>query len=436
MSRNIGTVHSLLRVPYAALGAAAEFAAAVTPAGAAKWQRALSARRGLAARYRAFAPRRDERRPLVWFHAPSVGESLQALPVMQRLRGGAYGGQIAMTWFSPSAEAFAARFDADFRDYLAFDTARGAREMLDALRPSALVYSKLDVWPVLTEAAARRGVRLGLVSATLSVDSARRGGMARALLAGAYARLDLVGAIAPEDAERLVDLGVRRDVIRVTGDTRFDQVWERTRMPASANELVRALESDRPTVVAGSTWPSDELPLTQAWERVRARIPAARLIIAPHEPTESHLAPLRAWAARHGLRTGSPGNVGAAEADVVLVDRVGVLADLYGLADVAFVGGAFHTAGIHSVLEPAAFGAPVLFGPRWHSSRDAAGLLAVNAARSVDGPAPLEAGLAEWLDAGEPRRIAGLAAQEFVRAGTGSADRATALVLELVGPSQ
>lgn len=429
-------MHSLLRVPYAALGAAAQLAVAMTPGGAAKWRRALSARRGIAGRLREFAPHRDTKRPLVWFHAPSVGESLQALPVMQRLRKGAFGGQIAMTWFSPSAEAFAARFDADFRDYLAFDTARAARDALDALRPSALVYSKLDVWPVLTESAAKRGVPLGLISGTLSDGSARRRGVGRALVADAYARLDLVGAISAEDAERLVELGVRHGVIRVTGDTRFDQAWERAHAAPGASELTRSLESARPTLVAGSTWPADEHPLSHAWARVRERVPSARLIIAPHEPTPSHLSPLRAWAARRGLTVATlsdnPGN----DADVIVVDRVGVLGDLYRLADVAFVGGAFHHAGIHSVLEPAAFGVPVLFGPRWHASREAGGLIAVRAARSVDGPAGLADGLIAWLSNADSRASSGASAEAFVRAGVGAADRATALILELIGTSQ
>ena len=133
-------------------GAAAEAAVALVPPGQAKWRRALVARRGLFERYEAFAASRDTRRPLAWFHAPSVGEALQALPVTQRLRARSTA-QLALTWFSPSAEAFSARFDVDFRDYLPFDTTRGAAAALDGLRPTALVYSKLDVWPVLTHAA-------------------------------------------------------------------------------------------------------------------------------------------------------------------------------------------------------------------------------------------------------------------------------------------
>jgi 3-deoxy-D-manno-octulosonic-acid transferase len=373
---------------------------------------------------------------LVWFHAPSVGESLQALPVVQRLRGDSvYAGQIAMTWFSPSAEPFSTRFDADFRDYLAFDTARAARDALDALRPSALVYAKLDVWPVLTERAHSRNVPLGLISATLSAKSARRGRLGKALLADAYARLDLVGAIAADDAERLVELGVRRDVIRVTGDTRFDQAWERAQRPAGEASLISDLESDRPTLVAGSTWPPDEQALLQAWERIRGRVPEARLILAPHEPSPAHLGPLLSWARRLGLQAATLAQRPTDSTDVILVDRVGLLGDLYRLADVAFVGGAFHRAGIHSVLEPAAFGVPVLFGPHWHSSREAGGLIAASGALSVDGAAALAEGLGPWMADVETRGAAAGAARQYVQGGLGAAGRATGLVLELIGGS-
>src|SRR5690606_8328976 len=108
-----------------------------------------------------------------------------------------------------------------------FDTAADMRHALDALRPAALVFSKLDVWPVLVAEAAERGVPLGMISGTLAAGSSRRSGPAARLLGEAYRRLDLVGAIAADDAERLVELGVRPDAVRVTGDTRYDQVWDR-----------------------------------------------------------------------------------------------------------------------------------------------------------------------------------------------------------------
>ena len=109
--------------------------------------------------------------------------------------------QLAYTFYSPSAEHFAAGLNVDFRDYLPFDTTADARSALTALAPQALVFSKLDVWPQLTHEAAAGGVRLGLLSATLSAGSARSGRWASMLLHDAYAQLDAVGAIDTDDAE-------------------------------------------------------------------------------------------------------------------------------------------------------------------------------------------------------------------------------------------
>ena len=233
---------------------------------------------------------RDRSRPLLWMHAPSVGEGLQARPILELARSRRPDVQLAFTHFSPSALAFARELDVDFRDYLPFDTAGDARVALAALRPTALVFSKLDVWPVITREAHARGVRLGLVSATLSRGSSRRSRTATALLRDAYAALEVVGAIDAADADRLVQLGVRPQSIVVTGDTRYDQVWLRAqRVDRASPMLAAAAQSDRPTIVAGSTWPADEAVLLPAFAALRAAACRARLIIAPHEPTLDHV---------------------------------------------------------------------------------------------------------------------------------------------------
>src|SRR5687768_4947035 len=271
-------------------------------------------------------------------HAPSVGEGLQARPVLQLARSMPEL-QLAYTFFSPSAASFARGLDVDFADYLPFDTDGEARASLDALAPRAIVFSKLDVWPCLARQASDRGVPLGLVSATLAEGSSRRGGFAARLLADAYGRLDAVGAIDAHDAERLVSLGVRHDRISVTGDTRYDQVWARVHASDRSSGFLGVLANERLTLVAGSTWPSDERPLLAAWTRVRSEVPEARLVIAPHEPTEAHLTPIERWATDSRLRVARLGAADVADADVVVVDRVGVLGDLYAVAAVAYVGG-------------------------------------------------------------------------------------------------
>ncbi len=426
-------MRSLLAATYEVAARLALVAAQLLPPGQSKLVRTLRARRGISGRYRRWADlHRDRARPLLWMHAPSVGEGLQARPVLERVRATRPDVQLAYTYFSPSAEAFAARLNVDFRDYLPFDATGSARSALDALHPTALVFSKVDVWPTLTREARARNIRLGLISATLAARSSRRRGLASAMLREAYARLDAVGAIDAEDAERLAELGVRRGVIQVTGDTRYDQVWARAVSVDRSSALLAPLDSARPTLVAGSTWPADERVLLAAWLRARRLVSDARLIIAPHEPTGAHLLPIERWAAESSVPCARLGAPGADRADVVVVDRVGVLGDLYALATVAFVGGGFHAAGLHSVVEPAAFGAPVIFGPRWHMSRDARLLLQADSAAAVSDAAEMERRLHEWMKSATERQAAGDRAREVVRSGLGAADRSVALVARLL----
>jgi 3-deoxy-D-manno-octulosonic-acid transferase len=419
-----------LRVGYEGVALLARVVAAVAPAAGGKLMRSFAARRGLRRRYAAFV-RRPER-PLLWMHAPSVGEGLQARPVLELARARMADTQLAYTYFSPSAERFARTLDVDFRDVLPFDATSDTRAALDALAPTALVFSKLDVWPTLAREASRRDVRLGLISATLARASSRLGGVAAALLRDAYGRLDRVGAISAEDAERLVALGVPAARITVTGDTRYDQVWARAAGARLDSPLLAPLRGRGPTLVAGSTWPADERHLLEAWRRIHERHPDARLIVAPHEPTAAHLTPIERWCERESLSCARLGAATATDADVVLVDRVGVLGDIYALADVAFVGGGFHAAGLHSVLEPAAFATPVVFGPRHASSRDAGVLLEARAAATAQDTTSLEATLEAWLDDAVARRAAGDAAREAVRAGLGAAERSYELVAALM----
>jgi 3-deoxy-D-manno-octulosonic-acid transferase len=425
-------VQPLVRLCYEAVAQLARGLAVVAPPGDGKLARTLRARRGIRARFAAWAREgRDPSRPLIWMHAPSVGEGLQARPVLELLRAEHPSIQLAYTHFSPSAAELAAALPVDYHDYLPFDTNGDANAAIAALRPTAIIFSKLDVWPELARTADEHGVRLGLISATVAQRSSRRSLIGAALLRDAYRRLDAVGAIAEDDAQRLLALGVRREAITVTGDTRYDQVWARAARVDRAGPRLAPLIAPRPTLVAGSTWPADERVLLEAWRGVHARHPDTRLIIAPHEPTATHLEPIERWGAEVGVPVTRLGDADA-RAPIVLVDRVGVLGDLYALADVAYVGGGFHAAGLHSVLEPAAFGAPVLFGPRHHGSRDARLLLEAGAAEAPATAALLGQALERWLADPAARARAGTAARTVVEMGRGAARRSLELVLRLL----
>ena len=401
-----------------------------------KLVRGVQGRQGVLERIRAWSEaERDPARKLLWFHAPSVGEGLQARAVIQALRLLHPEVQVAYTYFSASAISFAASIEADFTDFLPWDLPGDAARALDLIRPAALVFSKTDVWPNLTLEAHRRGIPTLLVSGTLPASSSRMGIGARALLGPAYRRLTRVAAISAADADRFGRLGVPDSRRTVMGDARFDQVLERASR-AGQTPWVRRLSTDaRFVIVAGSTWTPDERVLIAALAAARPWDPPLRLVIAPHEPTPDHLAAIEERLRAAGFSSQRLADVaeGPVTADVVLVDRVGVLGDLYAVGDLAYVGGGWGTAGLHSVLEPAAFGLPVLFGPRHDNAREAADLIEVGGAFAVTGEEELQRRIVARREGGAARHAAGEAAAAYVAAGRGAAARGAELVAEAAG---
>jgi 3-deoxy-D-manno-octulosonic-acid transferase len=377
---------------------------------------------------------RDEARPTVWLHAASVGEGLQAQSVLTRLRLLRPDCQIVYTHFSPSAEALARSLGADASDYLPYDLPGNVDRLLHALEPILVVFAKLDLWPELSTRAATSGAAVAIVAATVSPGSGRLRWPGRALLEPGYRAVTAAGAISIEDAGRLARLGVEPERIEVLGDPRFDSVAERVHAVPSDEPLLR-FGKGAPTLVAGSTWPGDERVILPAFALLRRTRPEARLILVPHEPTPEHLAEVEQRAAACGLP--APARLSRADdsASFLLVDRVGVLAALYGAGSAAYVGGGFGRAGLHSVLEPAAWSLPVTFGPRWGNSRDAALLLGADAAVSLPGRDAVRALHRQWerwiMDA-SACEAQGRRARAVVNEGVGAAGRSAVMLDGLI----
>lgn len=381
---------------------------------------------------------RDPARPLVWVHAPSVGEGLMAKAIMEALRGQAPAVQIVFTHFSPSARRILPDLAADLATYLPWDTDAETGRAVRALRPDVVACVRTEIWPVLTRAMHAAGGRVALVNAVLSAGSGRLSRAGRFLLGPLYASLDAVGAVAERDEALFRELGVPPERVRLTGDARFDQVWQRVRTlladDARRAEVRRLVGADRAdfTVVAGSTWPDDEERLIAA----SGDFASGRWVLVPHEPTPPHLDALEQRLRGNGL---SSCRLSALEADdppepapVIVVDRMGVLADLYAAADIAYVGGGFRRAGLHSVVEPAALGVPVLFGPHHGNAREAADLLAERAGFAIESASDLTDVLRRLTSGPDARRAAGERAREFVRSRLGGAEANARLIAALL----
>jgi 3-deoxy-D-manno-octulosonic-acid transferase len=415
------------RVGRAAVGLAVPFNS--------KLRRGWAGRRGTLSSLRAWAvATREPDRPLIWLHAPSVGEALMAQAILEEVRARLPCAQFVFTHFSPSAEHVAASIGADWSGYLPWDRARDIDAALTLARPAAVGFVRTEIWPVLVRRAQRRGARVVLVNAALAESSSRLRAPARALLGNAYRALDAVGAVNEDDAARFARLGVARNLVHVTGDARFDQVWRYSHAIDRRRPLLRMFDDGGPWLVAGSTWPADEELLVRALIAARAGGAAWRTIVAPHEPTERHLHRLERRVNAAGLRFSRlPAEGGPAlpeGRDIVLVDRVGVLAALYAAAAVAYVGGGFGRAGLHSVVEPAALGVPVVFGPHLGNAKEAGRLAAAGGGFIVRNGEELQDTLRRLRRDPLERERAGAAARAFVSSRTGGAARSAALLVE------
>lgn len=409
--------------------------------GDSKLARGLRGRRDAPAELSRWGRRsREEDRPTLWVHAPSVGEGLQAQAVLEALRVRQPSVRVAYTYFSPSAADFGGVVQADVTTCLPWDVPEAVGPALDGVRPDLVVFTKTEVWPTLVAAASVRRIPVALVAGVVPPKAGRSRWPARPLMRSTWNRLALACAVSEMDAVRLVRLGVPEGRVQVVGDPGIDAAISRAdEADPAAPYLAPFHELPRPTVIAGSTWPEDEAVLLPALSELRRSVPGLRVIFAPHEPTPTVVADLLArlqglgWKCRPLSAVESRGSPG--DATAVVVDRVGVLAHLYSVADVAYVGGGFGTSGLHSVLEPAAAGVPVTFGPRHERAPAAAPLVASGGALIASGAEALESILAGWLQEPRKRRHASECAKAYIGSQRGAAARTAALLDPLLRPT-
>lgn len=419
----------VLPVAYGALSAASLFHG--------KLRETFATRRNIRERWESSRERLTGRP--VWFHVSSVGEYEQAKPVIARLEKDFPDIQVALTFTSPSGYTYASRKETvgdggniAFMEYLPIDFAQNARFCLAILRPRLLVFVKFDLWPNLVWQAALQRVPSVLIDATLSTSSYRASMVGKRFYRAVYSDIQQILAISDGDAERFTECVPAHAGISVAGDTRFDRVMERKR---SAKALWSHLDTgDRFVVIAGSTWPKDEVHLLPALLGLAREHRDLLMIIAPHEPTEERVTSLLAWSRKHGLEATPLSQrdrftAARGRPRVLIVDSVGVLAEAYGLADVAYIGGSFST-GVHSVIEPAIMGIPVLFGPSHENSFEAMELVRRQAAFEVRTAGETEERLVSLRRDEGLRERMGRNATSYVESQLGATDRCMQKIVE------
>lgn len=363
----------------------------------------------------------------IWMHCASVGEFEQGRPVLEAIMRAKPGIPVLITFFSPSG--YEARRDialATHVEYLPADGPASAQRFLDLVQPRAVLWVKYEFWPQWLRNIKARGIPVFLVSGIFRPGQAffKWYGKAHRGMLTCFAHLFVQDE---RSRELLASVGINQ--VTVSGDTRFDRVAE----IAAGDGFVfaDAFTAGRMTLLAGSTWPADERLLLEA---LGGLSPAPACIVVPHEIREGRMEELaRAFpspAVRWSEQAAPPARLRSSS--TLIVDRMGLLARLYRHAGIAYVGGGFG-GGIHSILEAAAWGRPVIFGPRHTKFAEAAGLIAAGGGFEVRDAAQLRTVLSRLLSDESALRAASAAALGYVRAHLGATERISERILGAIG---
>ncbi len=318
----------------------------------------------------------------VWIHAASVGEFEQARPIIQKLRKES-SARVLVSFLSVSGyEARKNYPEVDLVCYLPEDTERNAARFLELLRPSFLLLMRYDFWFNHLFTAREYGVELILANATLRHDSAYLKPIFKSFYKQVFLLFDKIFTVTEDDKKNLeTAFGLKN--VEVAGDTRYDQVLLRSQSTDKVQHL-KPFFAGKKVLVAGSVWESDLALLIPAFKRLCAQLSYLSLILVPHEVNTETLEQVQQRLSNAALSFERLSSLSAAFSGdkVLVVDRIGYLAELYSLADVAYIGGGFGT-NVHNVLEAAVYGIPLVYGSRIRKSREAQELAAIGGAKIV-----------------------------------------------------
>lgn len=300
----------------------------------------------------------------IWIHCAS-GEFEYAKPVIKRLKKKT-AVPILVTYFSPTVKKAVENFSGvDMSCPLPWDRPEEWEKFFAHHSPQMLLIARTDTWPEMLRQARLHQVPSLLFSATLVTTSGRAKPLARLFSKFVFNNLDAIYCVTAEDQKIFAQLG-SGEKATVVGDTRYDQVIERLQNPKPISQYVTS--SETPTLVAGSTWPEDEIVLIEALAHLKGSL---RSIIVPHEPHLDHIRDLEKMAQASGLSISRYSKLSVTwDSDVLVIDQMGILAELYLLGTFAFVGGSYKKT-VHSVMEPLAAGCPTLVGPLHTNNREA-----------------------------------------------------------------
>ena len=358
--------------------------------------------------------RLDKTKPTVWFHAASLGEYEQGAPVMEAIQEQYPDHQLLVTFFSPSGyEIKKNNAFAKATTYLPLDTQANAQRFLSVAKPDLAIFIKYEFWPNYLFELQDHNIPTILLSGIFDKRQAFFKWYGKWMVSA----LNTFDHFFVQDktSERCVNI-LGFDNVTVSGDTRFDRVSAQLAMDNSL-DIMEAFKADRPCVVCGSTWPEDEALLC---EFINSYSGTAKFVIAPHQIHEQHIDEIIQRLQLRSLRY-SQWNMGTIDDYTVLIlDSIGQLSRCYSYADLAYVGGAKGTTGLHNILEPATFGIPIVTGSHIERFPEAQRLRQLAGLYTVKDQKELDAILNKLLGNATFREQTGMISGHFVNNNTGA----------------
>ena len=314
----------------------------------------------------------------IWFHVSSLGEYEQALPVIEKIKSQYADYQILLTFFSPSGyEVKKDKTPADCVSYLPVDTRKNVQKFLDLVQPDAVFFVKYDLWPNYLHGLKKRNIPTYLISGLFTKNhpffKAYNPWLKKSLEA-------ITHFFVQDDNSQKVLNSQGFQQVTVTGDTRFDRVFQ-IAQTAISYDFVKNFKQDRILLIAGSTWPKDEELLARYINNSPADF---KTIIAPHEIDDEHIAGIEKKLQVKTIRYSDiKQNIDLSEYKVLILNTIGMLNQIYKDADIVYIGNGFGKS-IHNIQEPAVFGVPIITGPHIDKFKEAVdlkiagGLISIN----------------------------------------------------------
>ena len=305
----------------------------------------------------------------IWFHAASLGEYEQGLPVMEKIKKEFPNHKIVVTFFSPSGyEVRKNNSIADACVYLPLDTKSNAQKFLKLVHPDLVFFIKYEYWPNYLNELKKLNIKTYLISGIFRENQAFfqwYGGFYR----NALKAFDYFFVQNESSKVLLQKLGFNN--VKISGDTRFDRVVSILERDNSL-DFIKLFKNNTITIVIGSSWPKDESLLVNYINQTNEKV---KFIIAPHNIKVEQIQELKNSITKKTVLFSEKENTDLSNYDVLIVDTIGILTKIYSYAEIAYVGGGFGNPGIHNILEPATFGIPIIVGPNFTNFAEAVALV-------------------------------------------------------------